>query len=57
MRWLEVKVEDKIEIIAVNVPLMFDPKTTAPVYFIGSFAAIPKIVFWYTPFATKKQLR
>lgn len=30
-----------IEMIAVKVPLMLEPNTTAPVYLKGSFAAIP----------------
>lgn len=39
-------VDDKIEIIDVNVPLIFEPSTTAPVYLNGSFAAIPYTEFW-----------
>lgn len=37
----DVKYEDNMEIIDVNVPLIFEPSTTAPVYLNGSLAAIP----------------
>lgn len=33
----------------VNVPLIFEPNTTAPVYLNGNFAAIPYTEFWKTP--------
>lgn len=36
----------------VNVPLILEPSTTAPVYFNGSLAAIPYTQFWYIPPAT-----
>lgn len=32
---------DRMLMIVANVPLMFEPNTTAPVYFGGNFAAIP----------------
>lgn len=43
----------KILIIVVNVPLIFDPNTTAPVYLNGNLAAIPYTEFWKIPQATK----
>lgn len=45
MRTDDVKYELKIEMIAVNVPLILEPRTTAPVYFAGNFAAIPYTEF------------
>lgn len=42
---------DAIFAIDVNVPLKFVPRTTAPIYFVGSFAAIPKTELLYIPFA------
>lgn len=41
MRIDDVKYELKIEMIVMNVPLILEPRTTAPVYFAGSLAAIP----------------
>ncbi|KAE9539927.1 hypothetical protein AGLY_005179 [Aphis glycines] len=39
---------DAILAIDVKVPLKFVPRTTAPIYFVGSLAAIPKTeLFWY----------
>ena len=37
----EAKCELKIEMMVVKVPLMFEPKTTAPVYLKGNLAAMP----------------
>lgn len=39
----------RIKTIDVNVPLIFEPNTTAPVYLNGSFAAIPYTEFWKIP--------
>lgn len=52
-----VRKEDVIEELSMdtteaNVPLMFEPITTAPVYLIGNFAAIPYMLFWKIPPAT-----
>lgn len=37
----DVNDELNIDMIVVNVPLMFEPSTTAPVYLNGNLAAIP----------------
>lgn len=42
---LDAKVSESMRATAVKVPLIFEPKTTAPVYFKGSLAAIPNMVF------------
>lgn len=42
---LDVTMLDSIATIETNVPLILEPSTTAPVYFPGNLAAIPKIVF------------
>lgn len=46
IRLLDVKAIDMIKTKDVNVPLMFEPRIMVPVYLIGNFAAIPKMVFW-----------
>lgn len=46
IRLLDVKATDRIATMDVKVPLIFEPNITAPVYFTGNLAAIPKIVFW-----------
>lgn len=38
----------------VNVPLIFEPNTTAPVYLNGNLAAIPYTEFWKIPPAAKR---
>lgn len=38
--------ELRMETTAVNVPLILEPSTTAPVYLPGSLAAIPYTLFW-----------
>lgn len=47
----------RIKTIDVNVPLIFEPNTTAPVYLNGNFAAIPYTEFWKTPLAAAKIIR
>lgn len=41
----DVNDELNMEMIAVNVPLIFEPSTTAPVYLNGNLAAIPYTEF------------
>lgn len=48
---------DRMLMTVAKVPLMFEPNTTAPVYFGGSLAAIPYAVFWKTPPATSQTKR
>lgn len=39
----------RMKTIDVNVPLIFEPNTTAPVYLNGNFAAMPYTEFWKIP--------
>lgn len=41
----DVNIALNIDTTATNVPLIFDPSTTAPVYLNGNLAAIPYTLF------------
>ena len=45
VRCEEANSDANIAIIVVNVPLILDPSTTAPLYLNGNFAAMPYTEF------------
>lgn len=52
---LELTTDEIRLTIDTNVPLILFPKITPPVYFPGSLAAMPYMVFWYIPLDTEKK--